>query len=325
MLNGALLAACALAFFAAVLVGESSLSAPAAVAALLGVGDPAAEVILWQIRAPRAAAALMVGGALGLSGAALQGLLRNPLADPGVLGVSATSALAATAALYYGLAFAGPFTAPIAAILGALAATGGLALIAARTASILTLILIGAGVSSLAGALTTLLLSFAPNPFSLADLMNWMMGSVANRSAEDLALAAAFLAPGAALTLWAGAGLSVLALGEEAAAGAGLEIARTRLLTVAGTGLCVGAAVGLAGAVGFVGLAAPHMARGFVDHDPGRTLIPAALIGALLLAIADLAVRLAPTSSELKLGVLAALFGAPAFIWIAARRTSSDG
>ena len=269
-------------------------------------------------------AAFSVGAALGLSGAALQGLLRNPLAEPGVLGVSACASLGATGVLYYGAAIASPLLAPIAAITGAVAATALLAFAGMRSASVVSLILIGVGLSSFAGALMALLLNLAPNPFTLADLVNWTLGSVANKSLSDLAIGAPFLVAGAIAMGAAGRGLSGLALGEEAAVGLGVDIGRTRLLTVVGAGLAVGGAVSIAGAVGFVGIVAPHLVRPYVNHHPTRLLAPAAFAGGAVLVAADIAIRLLPTANELKLGVVAALIGAPAFIWIAAQRRGVD-
>ena len=212
----------------------------------------------------------------------------------------------------------------MAAILGALIATAIIALAAIRTQSVVTLILIGVGLSSFAGALMSLLMNFAPNPFTLSDMVNWMLGTVANRSLEDLALAAPFLLLGLGLLFSSRRGLSALTLGEIAASGIGLDLQRQRIITVLGAGLATGAAVSIAGAIGFVGIVAPHLVRPFVRHDPARTLFPAALLGGFVLVLADIAVRLLPTTTELKLGVVAALIGAPAFIWIAAQRGASD-
>lgn len=314
-----------LGLFAALFLGSTPMTAADVLTGLFGGADPGARIILWQIRLPRALAAFLVGSALGLSGAALQGLLRNPLADPGVLGVSACASLGATTALYFGFAASLAWALPLAAVLGATAATAFLGLAAVRAASVVTLILIGVGLSSFAGALMALLMNLAPNPFSLSDMVNWMLGTVANRSFADLALALPFLAAGVALLGGAARGLTALSLGEEAAAGVGLNLARTRLAVVAGAGLATGAAVSLAGAIGFVGLVAPHVVRPLVGHDPARTLLPAALLAGLILLLADILVRLAPTSNELKLGVVAALIGAPAFVWIAAQRRPQDG
>ena len=165
-----------------------------------------------------------------------------------------------------------------------------------------------------------LLMNLAPNPFSLADMLNWTLGTVANRSFDDLALAAPFLAAGVALLAAGRRSLSALTLGEEAAAGVGVDLARARRLVVVGTGLATGASVSIAGAIGFVGIVAPHVVRPLVAHDPARTLAPAALLAGVVLVVADIGVRLAPTDTELRLGVVAALLGAPVFVWIAARR-----
>ncbi len=324
-LNLGLGAAAAATVFAACLIGPTELSPSDAAAVLFGGGSPGDRTVVFDIRLPRALAALFVGAALGASGAALQGLLRNPLAEPGVLGVSACSALGATFALYFGFAARGALILPLAAILGALAATVVIALAAVRTDSVLTLILVGVGLSSFAAAVMALLTNLAPNPFSLSDMVHWMLGSVANRSFPDLFLAAPFLAAGLALLFAARRGLSVLTLGEEAAAGLGLHLRRQRLAVVLGAGLATGAAVSIAGVIGFVGIVAPHLTRPLLGHDPARSLLPSALLAGVILAVADIGVRLAPTATELKLGVVAALLGAPVFVWIAARRRTVHG
>ncbi len=310
---------------AACLLGTTPLGVGRVLGALLGAGTPGDLIVVWEIRLPRALAAFGTGAALGASGAALQGLLRNPLAEPGVLGVSATASLAATFVIYYGLVEVGAFALPVAAIAGALAATALLTVAAARVGSVVTLILVGVGLSSFASAMMALLMNLAPNPFSLADMLNWTLGTVANRSFDDLALAGPFLAAGLGLLLVARRGLSALTLGEEAAAGIGVDLPRARRLVVIGAGLATGAAVSIAGAIGFVGIVAPHLVRPLVDHDPARTLAPSALLAGAILVLADIGVRLAPTDTELRLGVVAALIGAPVFIWIAARRRVNGG
>lgn len=301
------------------LVGTAPVSLVDSLAALIRQGDPAAQAILWEIRLPRAAAAFAVGAALGLAGAGLQGLLQNPLAEPGVLGVSAFSALGAVIAIFFGLAATSSFAVPVAAILGAGAATLLLAVAAMRGAGSVTLLLIGIGLSSFAGALMSLALNMAPNPYSLSDLVNWMMGSVANRSWGDLVLAAPALALGAALVLASGPGLRALSLGEETAASLGAHPQRTRLLVIGGTSLLAGASVATAGMIGFVGIVAPHLMRPLVRHDPQRLLVPSALFAGIVLLAADIAIRALPFQQELRLGVAAALVGGPVFIWIAAR------
>ncbi|MDJ0921361.1 MAG: iron ABC transporter permease [Henriciella sp.] len=319
-LNPVLVVLSLLAVFVACFLGSTPLSLTRVLAALSGTGDVGDQIVVWSIRLPRALAAFLVGAALGISGAALQGLLRNPLAEPGVLGVSASASLFATFSIYFGIVAISPWMLPVFAIIGALAATALLALAAIRTQSVVTLILIGVGLSSFAGALMSLMMNLAPNPFSLSDMINWMLGSVANRSFREIWLALPFMAAGV-LILWiTRRGLSALTLGEEAASGLGLDLRRQRVFTVLGAGLATGASVGLAGAIGFVGIVAPHIVRPFVGHDPARSLIPSALLAGLILVLADIGVRLLPSTNELKLGVVAALIGAPAFIWIAMQR-----
>lgn len=278
------------------------------------------QLVVWDIRLPRSLAAAIVGAALGMSGAALQGLLRNPLAEPGILGVSATAALFASITLYFGLTASVPFALPIAAALGALVATMLVASAALRNQSVVTLILIGVGLSSFSGALMALLMNLAPNPFNLADMVNWMLGSVANRSFDDLTFAAPLAIAGMVILFTTRRGLSALGLGEETAAGLGVDLTRQRLAVIIGAGLSTGAAVALAGAIGFVGIVAPHLVRPLVRYDAARLLVPSALLGAFLLVLADIGVRVIPTDFELKLGVVASLIGAPIFIWIASRR-----
>ena len=305
---------------AACLLGSTPMEFTRVVSALLGQSSPGDNIVVWQIRLPRALAAFVVGGALGASGAALQGLLRNPLAEPGVLGVTATSSLFATFALYYGLASASVYLLPIYAIAGALVATALLAVAAIRVRSIVTLILLGVGLSSFSAAAMSLLLNLAPNPFSLFDMINWLLGSVANRSFDDLRIALPFVIAGVGLLLLTRRGLSALTLGEEAASGIGLNLRRQRIAVVLGAGLATGASVALAGAIGFVGIVAPHIIRPLVGYDPARSILPSAILAGIILVVADIGVRLLPTTSELKLGVVAALIGAPVFAWIAMQR-----
>jgi iron complex transport system permease protein len=304
-------------------IGSTSLDVDRVLAALLGAGSAGDRVVVWEIRLPRAVAAFLVGAVLGMCGAALQGLLRNPLAEPGVLGVSATAALSATCVIFYGLLGVSPLVLPLAAIAGALVATALLSAAALRIGSVVTLILIGVGLSSFSAAMLSLLMNFAPNPFSLSDMLDWMLGSVANRSFDDIAVTAPFMALGVGMLMRVRRELSALTLGEEAAAGLGVNLPRTRLLVVVGTGIATGAAVALAGAIGFVGIVAPHLVRPFVGYDPERTLVPSAMLAGLILVLADIGVRVMPTDSELKLGVVAALLGAPVFVWIAASRRDS--
>lgn len=318
-LPAALLALLLMLALASLATGATGIDPETLIAALIGV-DPAASIIVGELRLPRTLAALLVGFALGLSGAALQGLTRNPLAEPGVLGVSACATLGATLMLYFGIADSSPLGVASGAIAGAIIATAILAAFAQRLTGVATLVLVGVGLSSFAGALMALLLNFAPNPFSLSDLVNWSLGSVANRSLIDLAYAFPPVMAGALLVLGTRRALTLLSIGDLAASSHGLDYRNTRLMVIGGTGLAIGAAVALAGAVGFVGIIAPHLVRPWVRHDPGRTLLPAGLAGAAMLLAADMLIRLLPTGTELRLGVVAALAGAPLFMLIAWRR-----
>ena len=302
-------------------LGETPLSAGQYLQAFTSPTSPPAE-ILWSLRAPRAAAAALVGGALGLAGAVMQGLLRNPLADPGVLGVSAVSALGAAMCIATGVAVT-PGAIEIAALAGALLAGALVVFLAARLAEPQTLILFGVALSAMGGALISLVFNLSPSLVTTNEVLNWLLGSVANRDWGDIAAALIPAVPGAALIAYAARGLRMLTLGEETAALSGLPMARLRAAAVAGAALLTGAAVAMAGVIGFVGLAAPHLVRGSVSDDPARTLAPSALVGAILLVAADLAARLIPTDEELKLGVVTALFGAPLFALIAWRASRS--
>lgn len=317
----AMLGLLVLAAMVAVLLGETPLALGQYIQALSHPGSPPGEV-LWTIRAPRVAMAALVGAALGLAGATMQGLLRNPLADPGVLGVSAVSGLGAALAIAGGLA-AVPGAIELAALLGALVAGGAVVAIAARLREPEALILLGVAISAFGGALTALVFNLAPSPVAIAEVLAWLMGSVENRDWTDSLRALVPMAIGAALCLKAGQGLRMLTLGEEAAAMSGLPMSRLRAYAVAGAALLTGAAVAGAGVIGFVGLAAPHMVRALVKDDPRQILWPSALAGALLLVLADLAARISPTDQELKLGVVTALFGAPAFALLAWRASRS--
>ena len=283
--------------------------------------DEATRTIVWDIRLPRALTAWLAGAALGLSGAALQGLLRNPLADSGVLGLSGFAALGAVIAFAFGFAT----FAPVMAVLFAFAAAALVTTLGWASRGPASLVLIGVGLSSFAGGLIALALNLAPNPGALSDLVNWTLGSVEGRSLEHVTLAAILLAIGAGLIVSAARGLQALTLGEEAAAAIGANLTRTRTLVVLGAAACTGGATAVAGIIGFVGIAAPHLVRALAGHDPARLLLPSALAGGALLVCADIAVRVLPTDTELKLGVAAALIGGPVFALIAARLASRGG
>lgn len=318
--SGGLLVVLGFAIAVAVCLGEVPLSPSQYGEAFTMPGGPAWQ-ILWDIRAPRALAAAVVGACLGLSGALLQGLLRNPLADPGVLGVSASAGLGASLAIVAGLAVT-PGAVEFAALAAAGLAAAMLIVFAARIAEPEALILFGVSLSAFAGALTALVFNFSPSPIATAEVMGWMLGTVENRGWGDVLWGATALVVSVGLGFWARKGLLVLTLGEETAASTGLPIRRLKMAAVLAAAVATAAAVAVAGVVGFVGLAAPHLVRAAVREDPARLLLPSALAGALMLVLADLVARTLPGDVEVKLGVITALIGAPLFgliAWRAAR------
>jgi iron complex transport system permease protein len=280
-------------------------------------GDLAAAIVT-QLRLPRAVLALEVGAALGLSGAVLQGVTRNPLAEPGLLGVSAGAALGAVLAIYFGLATHFATAAPLAGLAGALLASM-LTLALGSGGGTITLVLAGAAVSALAAAGISLALNLAPNPYAAYEIMTWLMGSLADRSWLDVILVSPFIMLGAGMLLASARALDALALGEAQARSLGINLRVLYVLAVFGTALSVGASTAVTGAIGFIGLVAPHLVRPLVGSQPSRVLIPAALAGALLLLIADVATRLIQVGGELKLGVLTSLIGTPFFFWLVVR------
>ncbi|RNE89008.1 iron ABC transporter permease [Marichromatium sp. AB31] len=324
-LNLALLVALALASLLSLGLGAAPLTPGEVLAGLLGTGSTEQRLIVQQIRLPRVVLAWLVGAALGASGAALQGLLRNPLAEPGLLGVSASAGLGAVLTLHFGLTAISLWLLPGAAMLFALLATLALYLLTRRGASNLTLILAGVALSALAGALTSLALNLAPNPASVQDIVLWLLGSISDRSFDDVLLALPFVVLGLMLLLATAPALEVLALGEAEAASLGVDLARLRGLIVLGAALAVGSTVAVSGTIGFVGLVVPHLLRRLVHHRPGALLVPSALGGALLVLVADIALRLLDTPRELMLGVVTALVGAPFFLALVLRSRGAPG
>jgi iron complex transport system permease protein len=285
-----------------------------------GFGSPElASTILLDIRLPRTLLALLVGGTLGLSGAALQGLLRNPLAEPGLLGASSGAAFGAVLVFYFGLAGAESLALPAGAVLGSLAALAVLYGLAARRGDFLTIVLAGIAINAFTAALTSLALNFAPSPYAALEILFWMLGSLADRSLAHVWLAVPLMVPGWLLVFAAARGLDALTLGEETAASMGLDPRRTQWFVIGGTALAVGGAVAVTGVVGFVGLVVPHLLRPWVGHHPSRLLLPSLFGGAVLTAVADIAIRLMPPGPELKLGVVTALLGAPFFLQLIMR------
>ncbi|MDD2867804.1 iron ABC transporter permease [Neomegalonema sp.] len=301
-------------FLASLVIGPAGIPPLAALRALVWGEDPLTALVLREVRAPRAVLALLIGAGLGCSGAVMQGYLRNPLAEPGLLGVSGAAALGAVLALQTGLASSFALALPLAALAGAAAAVGMLLLLAGPRGGSLTLILAGIGVSAVAGAGVTLALNLSPNPFAANEAMFWLMGSLADRSWTHVAIAAPLILGGVALLSTQRRALAALTLGEGAAQSLGFDLVRLRLTVMLGLAAVVGAATAVAGAVGFVGLVAPHVLRRFVRADPAALLTVSALGGAALVLAADIAVRVILPGRDLKLGVLMALIGAPFFV-----------
>ncbi|MEQ8586415.1 MAG: iron ABC transporter permease [Thalassobaculaceae bacterium] len=314
-----LAAALAAAAVVSLCLGSAPMAAADVLAALVGGGGEVERIIVLELRLPRVVLGILLGAALGFAGAALQGLLRNPLADPGVIGVTAAAGFGAVLAIGFGLAAMSVLMVPLAAIAGATIATVLLFSVAARNDSLLVLILTGIGISSLATALTSLAFNLAPDPITLRDMILWLLGSLENRTTTDLFVAAPFVVAGWAAMAGIGRGLDALSLGEETTRSLGIDVAGLRWRVVLGVSASVGAMVAVCGAVGFVGLVVPHMVRPFVGYRPGRVLTASALGGAILITLADLVTRIPTGGERLQLGVVTALIGAPVFIWIVQR------
>lgn len=300
--------------FGSLLLGAVPLPVPRIVAALAGHGDSITHTILFDLRIPRALLGLAVGAMLGLSGASLQGYLRNPLAEPSVLGTSSAAALGAVGALYFGFAQLHALMLPAMAIGAACLSLVLLFFLAGRSESSLILILAGIAVATLAQAGISLALNLSPNPFAAMEIMTWLLGSLENRSFDHLWIALPCIVLGMLLLIWDGRALDALTLGEDGAMALGVDLRRTRLRLMLGTAIGVGGAVAVSGTIGFIGLIVPHLIRPLTDRSPSAILLPAALGGAALLTLSDIAVRLIPTTNELKLGVVTAFLGIPIFL-----------
>jgi len=277
----------------------------------LPYGDPRI-LIMMDLRLPRALLGLVIGAGLGVSGAALQGYSRNPLADPSILGISAAAALGAVLAIAFGLGFS-PTGIAACAMAGAGIAVLLLALLAGRSASAVAFILAGTVLSSLAGALTALVISLAPSPFATSEIINWLMGALTDRSWVEVRIAAPLIAIGSVLLFLQGRALDGLTLGEAVARSLGIDLARLQYILAVALALIVGGSVAVTGIVGFVGLIVPHLMRPWFGAEPSRLLLPSLLGGAMLTLVADGLVRLAPGGSELRLGVAMAIIGTPFF------------
>jgi iron complex transport system permease protein len=311
VLVGALLAVLMAALFASMAIGYVPFNIGEALHDAISGKDTLSALVLLQLRIPRAVLGALVGFSLGVSGAVMQGMLRNPLADPGITGVSSAAGFGAVVVFYFGLAGAFPLALPLGGIAGAVLATFLLYGVAGSGASTMTLILAGVSISSFFGALTTLALNLSPNPYAVTEIVFWLLGSLTDRGLQYVWLVAPTMLAGWLLLLMCGPALDGLSLGEDTAKSLGFNLGHVRLQLIAGTALAVGSAVAATGSVAFVGLVVPHLLRPLVGHRPSRVLLPSGLGGAALTLIADILVRVLPVRPELKLGVVTALIGAP--------------
>ena len=306
-------------FLLSLTVGPAAVAFGDSVAALFSDKRDAIALIIQEIRLPRAILGLMIGATLGLSGAALQGYLRNPLAEPGLIGVSASASLGAVLAIYSGFSAMFPLGLPLAALAAAILAVFIVQAMAGTRGGALSIILAGVAVSSFAGAMTSLALNLSSNPFAALEIMFWMLGSLTDRSMTHVWLSVPFMLVGWIMLAALARPLDALTLGRDAAASMGIDMRRVQFLAVFGTAASVGAATAVAGAIGFVGLVVPHLLRPLVGSLPSRLLPVSALGGACVLMTADILVRVIAPGRDLKLGVLTAIVGAPFFLWLVYR------
>lgn len=306
----------AVVFYCALLVGPVDISIVEASMNWIQKESSIGSLILFDIRLPRALLALFIGATLGLAGAALQGLFRNPLAEPGIIGVSNGAALGAVLVFYFGYANIAWFALPFGGLAGALVSVVIIFMLIGNSRSNVTLILAGVAINAIGGALIALSLNFAPNPYAIQEIVFWLLGSVSNRSINELMIALPFMLVGWGIILYCGRFLNALTLGEETASSMGFDVKRLRWILVIGVAASVGAAVSVAGNIGFIGLVVPHLIRPFVGHEPRRLLLASTLGGAILLVTADIAVQLLSSGGELKLGVITSLVGGPFFLFL---------
>lgn len=317
-LNLSLLGTLVVAALASLMIGDVT-TGLSALLAWLGGDDGVYAILFETVRAPRIILCALTGFVLGLAGAAIQGFLRNPLAEPGLLGASNGAALGAVIVIYAGLASTVSVAVPLAAAVTALASVVLLMAVAGQGASSLRLILAGFAVSAFCGAGIALALNLSPNHFAALEIAFWLLGAVENRSWLHVSVALPGALIGCGFILATAKNLDALALGEEVAQSLGVGMGRVRAQLAIGLALAIGAVVSVTGVIGFVGLVAPHLVRPFCGHMPSRTLLPAALAGAIMLVLADTAIRAIPTMVELKLGVLTAFLGVPLLLWLLRR------
>ena len=305
--------------------GPVRLSPLTVIDALFGGGSDVQQTIVREIRLPRTILGLAIGAILGLSGAALQGLLRNPLASPSLFGAPQSAAFGAVLVITLGWADVRSYALPVAGIAMAFASVFVLLGVAGRNAGLLLLILAGLAISSLAGAATALVMNLSANPFAALEIAFWLLGSLEDRSFRHVTLALPFIIAGAIVLMSQRNAFRALSLGEETAQSLGVDVGRLRLLVIVGVALGVGGAVAVTGTIGFIGLVAPHLMRPLIGHDPARLLVPSALTGAVLLLAADIAVRIIPSTTDIKVGVLTSIIGVPFFLYLIVRERRALG
>ena len=300
-------------FFCSLLTGHTQASVITSLKALIS-GEGSLGTVMQEIRLPRAILAVLIGGSLGLCGAAMQGYLRNPLAEPGLIGISGSAALGAVLSLQTGFAAAFWLALPLSALGMSFLAVLLIMLLAGKQGRSLTLILAGIAISALAGAMLSLVLNLSPNPYATAEIVFWMMGSLGDRSFNHVWLALPFCVVGSVMLLSIGPALNALTLGEDTAQTMGISLVNTRYILVIGVAAMIGATTAVAGAVGFVGLVVPHILRRWVKSQPSRLMWASMLGGAALVLAADILVRVVLPDRDLKLGVVMAILGAPLFL-----------
>jgi len=303
-------------FFISLTTGRYSFSFWQTLQEILQNKESVYTLILIELRLPRSLVAIITGATLGLSGAAMQGLLRNPLASPGIIGSTSGAALFAVIVLYFGLHSWFQWILPLAGMAGALLAMALVYVMTGKDSTITTIILAGIAVNAIAGACISLAINLAPSPYAVREIALWTLGDLSKVSLPNLWLMLPTTLIGWLMLAGSGQALNALSLGEDTATSMGINVTRLRWRVFIAIALSVGAAVATVGSIGFIGLVVPHLLRPLVGYEPKRLLLASALGGAVMLLLADIAVRLLPTNNPLQVGVLTALVGAPFFLYL---------
>ena len=274
------------------------------------------KILFWEIRLPRTVLALVAGFSLGICGAAMQGLFRNPLADPSIIGVTASAGLGSVIVFYFGLANLFFFALPLGGIIGATVSVLIIYLIIQKNVSILVIILTGVAINTFSSALISLTLNVSPSPYAAYEIMFWLLGSLADKNFDHILIIIPLAILGWFIILFSKKWLSALSLGEETAQSMGLDLKIFRSQIIIGSALSIGSVVSITGGISFIGLVVPHLLRPLYNYDPGKLLIPSGIGGAIMLLLADIIIRFIDTNPELQIGVVTAIIGAPFFIYL---------